>query len=385
MPLPPASQDPQRPRTAEISPSEVHAKLRAGVPFLLLDVREQDEYAEGVLPSALLTGRSALAERLAEATRVGDTEIVLYCAAGVRSIYAAFELWELGYTNVKSMAGGFQGWRALGLPVEGASGLSQEQTTRYSRHLRMPEIGVVGQQKLLNAKILLVGAGGLGSPAALYLAAAGMGTLGIADDDIVDLSNLQRQILHRQDRIGQPKVDSAAQTLASVNPEVRVVRHPVRLDAGNALELLRDYDLVIDGSDNFPTRYLVNDACFALGKPHVHGSVFRFDGQVTVFAPGRGPCYRCLYPAPPPPDAAPSCAVAGVLGVLPGIIGTLQALEALKLVLGIGEPLIGRLLAFDALQMRFHELTVRPDPGCPLCGTHPTIQGLGPAGPSCRP
>lgn len=384
MPLPPNTPDPQRSRTAEISPSEVHAKLRAAVPFVLIDVRERHEYAEGVLPSALLTGRAALSRRLAEVAPAGNTDIVLYCAAGVRSLYAAFELWERGYTNVKSMAGGFQGWRALGLPVEGASGLSQEQTTRYSRHLRMPEIGVAGQQKLLDAKVLVVGAGGLGSPAALYLAAAGIGTLGIADDDVVDLSNLQRQILHRQDRIGQPKVDSAAQTLASVNPEVKVVRHPVRVDAGNALDLLRDYDVVIDGSDNFPTRYLVNDACFALGKPHVHGSVFRFDGQVTVFAPGRGPCYRCLYAAPPPPEAAPSCDVAGVLGVLPGIIGTLQALEALKLVLGLGEPLVGRLLAFDALQMRFHELTVRADPGCPLCGTHPTTQGLGEVGASCR-
>ncbi|MFZ4577485.1 MAG: molybdopterin-synthase adenylyltransferase MoeB [Myxococcota bacterium] len=384
MPLPPNTLDPQRSRTAEISPSEVHAKLRAAVPFVLIDVRERHEYAEGVLPSALLTGRAALSERLAEVAPVGNTDIVLYCAAGVRSLYAAFELWELGYTNVKSMAGGFQGWRALGLPVEGASGLSQEQTTRYSRHLRMPEIGVAGQQKLLDAKVLVVGAGGLGSPAALYLAAAGIGTLGIADDDVVDLSNLQRQVLHRQDRIGQPKVDSAAQTLASVNPEVKVVRHPVRVDTGNALDLLRDYDVVIDGSDNFPTRYLVNDACFALGKPHVHGSVFRFDGQVTVFAPGQGPCYRCLYPAPPPPEAAPSCDVAGVLGVLPGIIGTLQALEALKLVLRLGEPLIGRLLAFDALKMRFHELTVRADPGCPLCGTHPTMQGLGKVGASCR-
>jgi molybdopterin/thiamine biosynthesis adenylyltransferase len=295
--------------------------------------------------------------------------LYLYCAGGTRSALAARALAELGYTDVRSLAGGFTAWRGAGLPIAQATtgGLSEAQRARYSRHLLLPEVGEAGQAKLLAARVLLVGAGGLGSPASLYLAAAGVGTLGLVDDDVVDASNLQRQVVHTTERIGMPKVESAARTLTALNPDVSVIGHRVRLTADNALELLAGYDVVIDGADNFATRYLVNDVALRLGKPVVHASVFRFEGQLTVFPAAGAPCYRCLFPQPPPPGAAPSCQEAGVLGVLPGVLGVLQATEALKLVLGL-PTIAGRLLVWDAGRSRFRELTLRRDPRCPTCG-----------------
>jgi adenylyltransferase/sulfurtransferase len=274
----------------------------------------------------------------------------------------------LGYTNVVSLAGGFGAWKAAGLPWTTPFQFSPEQQRRYSRHFLLPEIGEAGQQKLLESKVLLIGAGGLGSPSALYLAAAGVGTLGIIDDDVVDDSNLQRQVLHSTDRIGMSKVESARTAISALNPDVKVVGHEVRLTKENALTIFKDYDVIVDGADNFATRYLVNDACVILEKPNVHGSIFRFEGQATVFDAAHGPCYRCLFPDPPPPDLAPNCAEAGVLGVLPGVIGMLQAEEAIKLVTGIGEPLVGRLLLYDALDATFRQMRIDKDPACPACG-----------------
>jgi len=293
--------------------------------------------------------------------------LVLYCAGGTRSALAAKTLQDMGYQNVSSMAGGFTRWSDAAYPIDKPFVLTAEQKERYRRHLIIPEVGEEGQAKLLKGKVLLMGAGGLGSPAALYLAAAGVGTLGIVDMDVVDLSNLQRQVVHTQDRAGMPKTESAKQAINALNPDVKVIPFQERLTSQNVREILSGFDLVVDGGDNFPTRYLLNDACVVLGKPNIHGSIFRFEGQVTTFVPGKGPCYRCLYPAPPPAEFAPSCAEAGVLGVLPGIIGLLQANEALKLLLGVGEPLIGRLLTFDALGTRVSELKLRRDPQCPVC------------------
>ena len=300
--------------------------------------------------------------------------IVLYCAGGARSALAARSLEELGYENVNSLAGGFGAWKNAGLPYVVPRVLTDDQRLRYSRHLLIPEVGEAGQLKLLDARVLLIGAGGLGSPAGLYLAAAGVGTLGIVDTDTVDASNLQRQILHNTERIGRLKTESARETITALNPDVHVVEHRLRLSAENVLDVIADYDVIVDGADNFPTRYVLNDASVILGKPVVHGSIFRFEGQTTVFAPGQGPCYRCLFPEPPPAEMAPSCAEAGVLGVLPGIVGSLQAVEALKLILGIGEPLIGRLLLYDALETSFRELRLRRDPACPACGEQATIK-----------
>jgi molybdopterin/thiamine biosynthesis adenylyltransferase len=278
----------------------------------------------------------------------------------------------MGYTRVRSLAGGYGAWKDAGLPVETPVKLTEAQRARYSRHLMIPEVGEAGQAKLLKSKVLLIGAGGLGSPSALYLAAAGVGRLGIVDDDVVDESNLQRQILHTTDRVGMPKTESAKKAIHALNPEVVVDEHRLRLNRDNALGLFSQYDVIVDGSDNFGTRYLVNDACVLLQKPNVHGSIFRFDGQATTFVPGSGrPCYRCLFPEPPPPELAPSCQEAGVLGVLPGIIGLLQAVEAMKLILGRGEPLVGRLLLYDALEQRFREVKYERDPQCPACGDHP--------------
>ena len=282
----------------------------------------------------------------------------------------------MGYTNVKSMAGGFSAWARNSLPVKTRRSLTPQQTARYSRHLLMPDVGEQGQLKLLDAKVLCVGAGGLGSPLAMYLAAAGVGTLGIVDSDTVDMSNLQRQLLHTEDRVGIAKVDSAEAAIKAINSDVHVDKFRTRLDSGNVMQIFSNYDIIVDGCDNFPTRYLVNDACHMLGKPTVHGSIYRFDGQVTVFKPHAGPCYRCLYPEPPPPGMAPSCAEAGVLGVLPGMIGVAQAIETIKLILQLGDPLIGRLLTFDALRMSFHTLNIRRDTDCPLCGDHPTMTEL---------
>jgi len=335
---------------------------------VLIDVREQDEYVQGYIPGARWIPRGFLESRIEDAVPEKSTPVILYCAGGTRSALSARALGELGYTNVKSLAGGFTAWKRGGYPIDLPIVLDKEQQIRYSRHTMLPEVGEEGQIKLLKSKVLLLGAGGLGAPSSVYLAAAGVGTLGMVDDDVVDLSNLQRQIIHAQDRIGMPKVESAKKTLAGLNPDVKVVPHKMRLVAENILPLLAEYDLVVDGADNFPTRYLLNDAALKLGKPVVHASIYRFEGQVTAFIPGKGPCYRCLYPSPPPPDMAPSCQEAGVLGVLPGIIGSIQANEAIKILLGIGQTLAGRLLMFDALRTKFRELKLRRDPACPTCG-----------------
>lgn len=335
---------------------------------LFLDVREPDEYAAGAIPGATHVPRGYLELQVEGRVPDRDRRIVVYCAGGVRSAFAAKTLGELGYRDVVSLAGGFNAWKNDGRPWHAPKTLSSEQLARYQRHLLLPEVGTEGQTKLLEASVLLLGAGGLGSPAAMYLAAAGVGTIGILDMDVVDASNLQRQILHRTDQVGRRKVDSAAATIAGINPDVKVVTHDLRLGADNVLEIFSGYDVILDGTDNFPTRYLVNDASLLAGVPVVHGSIFRFEGQVTVFAPGAGPCYRCLLPEPPPAELAPSCAEAGVLGVLPGVIGTLEAVEVIKLLLKIGDPLIGRLLAYDALAQEFRTFKLRRDPSCPACG-----------------
>ncbi len=351
----------------EVTVEQVSRRLREPAPPVLVDVRESDEYAAGRLPGAVHVPRGFLELRIEDRVPDRGTPVVLYCAGGVRSALAARTLQELGYTDVTSMAGGYNRWTDAGLPVERPRALTAEQKERYRRHLIIPEVGEAGQGKLLDAKVLLMGAGGLGSPAALYLAAAGVGTLGIVDMDVVDLSNLQRQVLHASDRVGMPKTESAAKTVRALNPDVKVIPFQERLTSKNVKQIVEPFDIVLDGGDNFPTRYLLNDACVLLGKPNVHGSIFRFDGQVTTFVPGAGPCYRCLYPQPPPAELAPSCAEAGVLGVLPGIVGLFQANEAIKLILGVGEPLVGRLLTFDALGTRFTELKLRRDPNCPVC------------------
>ncbi len=350
----------------EVSVEEVKRLLEGRAPVKLIDVRESDEYAGGRLPGALHIPRGYLELRIEEKAE-RDEELILYCAGGTRSALAARTLEQLGYTRVASMAGGYNRWSDAAYPVEKPVVLTPAQKERYRRHLILPEVGEEGQAKLLGSKVLLLGAGGLGSPAALYLAAAGVGTLGIVDSDVVDLSNLQRQVIHTVDRAGKRKVESAQAAIAALNPDVKVVPFAERLTSDNVLRILEGFDMVLDGGDNFPTRYLLNDACVMLGKPNIHGSIFRFEGQVTTFIPGQGPCYRCLYPAPPPPELAPSCAEAGVLGVLPGIVGLLQANEALKLLLGKGQSLVGRLLTFDALGSRFQELKLRRDPKCPVC------------------
>jgi molybdopterin/thiamine biosynthesis adenylyltransferase/rhodanese-related sulfurtransferase len=337
---------------------------------IVLDVREPDEYDQGALPGAIHIPRGHLESQVEGRIPDRDAPIVVYCAGGVRSAFAARTLQDLGYSDVASMAGGFGRWKDEGRAWRVPSTLTPDQRNRYQRHLLLPEVGVEGQLKLLDAKVLLLGAGGLGSPAALYLAAAGVGTLGIVDMDEVDASNLQRQILHNLDRIGERKVDSAKKTLTALNPDVNVVTHDVRLSADNVMDLVGAYDVVIDGADNFPSRYLLNDASVKLGVPVVHGSIFRFEGMVTVFDPKRGPNYRDMVPEPPPAELAPSCAEAGVLGVLPGIIGSLQALEAIKLVLDLGDPLIGRILSFDALEMTFREYKLRVDPSNPVNWEH---------------
>ena len=302
--------------------------------------------------------------------------MILYCAGGIRSLFAAQTLAEMGYGDVASMSGGFQAWKGAGFDFETPVVLTVEQKQRYSRHLLIPEVGSAGQKRLLDSKALLIGAGGLGSPAALYLAAAGVGTIGLVDFDVVDFSNLQRQILHSTPDVGRPKLQSAKEKLQALNPEIEIRTHEVALSSQNALQLFEPYDIIVDGTDNFPTRYLVNDACVILGKPNAYGSIFRFEGQASVFATKNGPCYRCLYPEPPPPGLVPSCAEGGVLGVLPGMIGIIQATETVKLILGLGEPLVNRLLLYDALAMEFREVKIRRDPECPLCGDNPTIKEL---------
>ncbi len=359
----------------EVSAEDTKARVidKAGdpnVPFLV-DVRERDEYEQGFIPGAQWIPRGFLELKIEDAVPERDREIVIYCAGGTRSALAAQSLALLGYEKVSSMAGGFRAWKNAGFSFDRPRVLSAEQIKRYSRHIMLPEVGEAGQGKLLDSKVLFLGAGGLGSPSSLYIAAAGVGTIGIVDDDVVDESNLQRQVLHNMDRLGMPKVESARLTLQGLNPDLKVVPYQTRLTSDNVMEVIADYDVIIDGADNFPTRYLLNDAALKLRKPVIHASIFRFEGQMTTFLPDEGPCYRCLYPDPPPPGMAPSCQEAGVLGVLPGLVGCVQATEALKLILGIGQTLSGRLLVFDALGTKFRTLKLRKDPGCRVCSKNP--------------
>jgi sulfur-carrier protein adenylyltransferase/sulfurtransferase len=366
-----------RKQVPEVSAQQVNELLKNnGKSPILLDVRESDEWRQGHLEGALPLPRGFLEIKVESVIPDKNSPVVAYCAGGVRSLLAAKVMKEMGYQNVSSMSGGYGAWKNGGFKWVQDFQYTPEQLIRYSRHFLLPEVGEDGQAKLLQAKVLMVGAGGLGSPAAYYLAAAGVGTLGIIDNDVVDISNLQRQILHANDRVGMPKVESAKKTLEALNPDVKVVPYQAKLTSENIMEIIKDYDFVVDGCDNFPTRYLVNDACALTKKPNVHGSIFQFEGQATVFYPGKGPCYRCLYPEPPPAELAPSCAEAGVLGVLPGLIGVIEALEAIKLILGKGDSLIGRLLCFNTLTMEINTLKLRRDPNCPMCGDHPTIHRL---------
>ena len=357
-------------RIEQLSPEQALEEIKAANgDLVLLDIREPHEHAEAHLEGDVLVPPVEVAERIDELAPDTSQRLILYCRSGARSARAANLLQEqFGYDNVANVEGGILAWQEAGLPVDEAEGLTSEQRERYSRHTMLPEFGVEGQVKLLNSKVLLLGAGGLGSPTALYLAAAGVGTLGLVDDDVVDESNLQRQVIHTTDRVGEPKTESARKSIEALNPDVEVIEHRTRLSAENVLEIIKDYDVIVDGADNFPTRYLLNDASVRLWKPVVSASILAFDGQISTFVPFEGPCYRCLYPTPPPAELAPSCGEAGVLGVMAGVLGLLQANEVIKLVAGIGEPLIGRLLLYDSLGTRFTELKVRRDPNCPVCG-----------------
>lgn len=354
-----------RTKTPEIDAAGLQGQLGKAA---VIDCREADEHAQGAIPGAVWIPRGFLEARIEKTVADRGAPVVIYCASGNRSLFAQRTLAELGYTNVRSLAGGFTAWKRAGLPWDIPATLRPDQETRYSRHTLLPEVGVEGQRKLLAAKVVCIGAGGLGSPSSMYLAAAGIGTLGMIDDDLVDASNLQRQILHGTDRLQTPKVDSAEKTLSNLNPDVKVEKHRARLTSANAIDLLGRYDVIVDGADNFATRYLVNDVALKLAKPVIHASIFRFEGQLTVFPANGSPCYRCLYPQPPPPEDAPSCAEGGVLGVLPGTMGVLQATEAIKIILGLGDTLAGRLLVYDAIKTRFRELKLRRDPKCPTCG-----------------
>ncbi|HEU0002334.1 MAG TPA: molybdopterin-synthase adenylyltransferase MoeB [Ktedonobacteraceae bacterium] len=372
-----------RKQVEEWTPNRVHEALaeqhEAGSDqqdIVLVDVREKNEWNEGHIPGAVHVPRGFLELQIEEAVPDKSKTVVLYCAGGVRSLMAGTTLKQMGYPNAISMSGGYGQWKGSGLPFVQPRTMSEAQSKRYSRHLLIPEVGEQGQFKLLDSKVLLIGAGGLGSPAAYYLAAAGVGTIGIIDADVVDESNLQRQIIHNIKRIGQYKADSARETIEALNPDVKVVTYIDILDETNVARIIADYDVILDGTDNFPTRYLLNDAALRANIPVVHGSVFRFEGQLTVFKPYDGPCYRCLYPEPPPAALAPSCAEAGVLGVLPGIIGLLQATETIKLLLGIGDPLVGRMMTYDALAGEFSELRLYRDPNCPACGEHAHLDDL---------
>jgi molybdopterin/thiamine biosynthesis adenylyltransferase/rhodanese-related sulfurtransferase len=356
-------------KIAQLSVQEAHDEIEAGGDFVLLDPREPHEYAEAHLEGANLVPPAEVLERIDELAPDSSQRVIVYCRSGNRSARAVHQLQEqLGYDNVANVTGGIVEWQAEGLPVAEAEGMTSEQRERYSRHTLLPEVGVEGQIKMLNSKVLLLGAGGLGSPTALYLAAAGIGTIGLVDDDVVDESNLQRQVIHTTDRVGVSKTASAKIAINALNPDVDVVEHNMRLDAENILDVIKDYDVIVDGADNFPTRYLLNDASVRLRKPVVSASILAFEGQISTFLPFEGPCYRCLYPTPPPAELAPSCGANGVLGVMAGLMGLLQANEVVKLVAGIGEPLVGRLLLYDSLGTRFTELKVRRDPACPICG-----------------
>jgi molybdopterin/thiamine biosynthesis adenylyltransferase/rhodanese-related sulfurtransferase len=346
-------------------------ELRQQPGAVVLDVREPDEYLQGAIPGAVHIPRGTLEGAIEGRLPDHSVPIIIHCASGIRSAFAADTLQQLGYTDVVSMAGGFNKWKDDGREWSAPRSLDAAQRNRYSRHLLLPEVGEEGQLKLLDAKVLLLGAGGLGAPSALYLAAAGVGTIGVVDMDVVDDSNLQRQVIHNVERVGMRKVDSARQTIELLNPDVKVQTHDVRLSADNVVEILSQYDIVVDGADNFPSRYLLNDAALKTGTVVVHGSIFRFEGQATVFKPHDGPCYRCMIPEPPPPELAPSCAEAGVLGVLPGIIGSIEALEAVKVILGLGDDLSGRLLTYDALEQSFRTFRINRDPKCPACSIDP--------------
>jgi molybdopterin/thiamine biosynthesis adenylyltransferase/rhodanese-related sulfurtransferase len=357
-------------RIEEVDPAAVRDQLANGT--VVIDVREAEEWGTGHIPGAKHVPKSFLESRIEAAAPDRSQPVILYCQSGNRSAWAARTLLDdLGYENVESMTGGITLWKDRGYPVQQPRTLSAEQRDRYSRHLLLPEVGIEGQQKLLDAKVLLLGAGGLGSPTALYLAAAGVGTLGIVDDDVVDVSNLQRQVIHSTDRVGVPKVDSAEQTIKALNPDVTVNKYALRLGPENIMDILPGYDIVVDGLDNFPTRYLLNDATVRLQIPVVSAAILGFEGQLSVFKPYDGPCYRCLFPVPPPAELAPSCGANGVLGVLPGTMGLLQATEVIKLILGEGDPLVGRLLMYDALAATVSEVKVRRDPHCPICSRHP--------------
>jgi sulfur-carrier protein adenylyltransferase/sulfurtransferase len=362
-----------REQVPEVQVTDLAERRRSGDDPLVIDVREQAEWDEGHIPGAIHIPRSFLESRIA-GVATPDQEVILSCASGNRSLLAGTTLREMGFTNVESLAGGFQRWKQSGQDYDVPKSLSQDQRSRYSRHILIPEMGEEGQIRLLESRALLIGAGGLGSPAAYYLAAAGVGTLGLVDDDVVDASNLQRQIIHTTDRVGMNKGESAKIAIEALNPDVKVNTHQFRVDKSNVLDLIADYDVIIDGTDNFPTRYLMNDAALMARKPLVHASILRFEGHASVFTPYDGPCYRCLFPEPPPPDMAPSCGEAGVLGVLCGVMGGIMATEAIKLMLGIGETLSGRLLIYDALEMSYTELKIRRDPDCPACGPEARLE-----------
>jgi sulfur-carrier protein adenylyltransferase/sulfurtransferase len=366
----------------EVSAEEARAKADKGA--VLVDVREPDEWANGHVPGAVYIPRGFLELRIEEKVPDKSKEVVVYCAGGTRSAFGAKSLQELGYTNVVSMTGGFGKWKEAGFPIVLPQSLTAEQKNRYSRHLLVPEIGEAGQLKLLSSKVLLIGAGGLGSPAGLYLAAAGVGTIGLVDSDVVDISNLQRQVLHTNASVGMLKTESAEKTIKALNPDVKVVRHDLRLDSTNVMEVFAPYDVIIDGCDNFSTKYLINDAAVLSKKPNIYGSIYRFDGQMSTFIPYEGPCYRCLYPEPPPSELAPSCDEAGVLGVLPGVVGLIQATEAIKVLLKTGKLLVGRQLIYDALDMKFQNLRFPRDPKCALCGENPTIKSPSDLAWSCH-
>ncbi|MBI3726353.1 molybdopterin-synthase adenylyltransferase MoeB [bacterium] len=360
----------------EVLARDVARSREQGEEVVLLDVRTREEWDQGHAPGAIHIDRGYLELKAEQIVPDKSKRVVCYCAGGTRSLFAAQALRTLGYQRVESLTKGFGGWKEAGLPFDMPAKLTEADRRRYLRHLAIPEVGEAGQGKLLRSKVLCIGAGGLGCPSAIYLAAAGVGTLGIVDDDVVDESNLQRQILHTTDRIGTPKTESAKKTIQALNPGCNVKTYQTRLTSENVVEIFQEYDVIVDGSDNFPTRYLVNDASVKLKKPCVHGSIFRFEGQLTVFWPGKGPCYRCLYPAPPPPELAPSCAEAGVLGVLPGVIGVLEAIEALKIIVGFGTPLVGKLVHYDALTTQFRELKLRADPKCAYCAPGVEFPGL---------
>jgi molybdopterin/thiamine biosynthesis adenylyltransferase/rhodanese-related sulfurtransferase len=361
----------------DISIHDVRKMMNNGRRLVLLDIREKQELETGYIRGAVFIPYDQVEKKIEDLIKDKDVPIIVYCGFGIKSLDAGRILKRLGYKEVYTMKEGFEGWRASGYEVEGDSRLSKEQIARYSRHILLREIGVEGQLKLLRSKVLIVGAGGLGSPCALYLAAAGVGAIGIIDHDVVDVSNLQRQIIHRTEDVGRPKVESAKEAIKRLNPDVEVITYSERLSKENGWEIFQDYDLVIDGSDNFPTKYLINDLCFFLGLPDVFGGVFQFDGQISVFYPkAGGPCLRCFFPEPPPQGFVPSCSEAGILGVVPGLIGVLQAQEAIKVLLKIGEPLIGRFVSFDALRMETLSFSISKNPVCPLCGENPRITGL---------